>query len=36
MWQIVNGLVDEVGINVYFKGPGGGDKFLAFLGILNS
>lgn len=30
MWQIMNGLVDEVGINMYFKGPGGGDKFLAF------
>lgn len=27
-----NALVNEVGINMYFKGPGGGDKFLAFLG----
>lgn len=29
MWQIMNGLVDEVGI-VYFKGSIGRDKFLAF------
>lgn len=32
----MNGLVDEVAVNMYFKGPRGGDEFLAFLGILNS
>lgn len=30
MWQIMNGPVDEVAVNTYFKGPRGGDKFLAF------
>lgn len=30
MWQIMNGPVDEVAVNMYFKGPRGGDKFLAF------
>lgn len=30
MWQIMSGLAGEVGINMYFKGPRGGDKFLAF------
>lgn len=36
MLKIVNAFVNEVGINMYFKGPRGGDKFLAFLGTSNS
>lgn len=30
MWQIMNGLVDEVGKSMCFKGPRWEDKFLAF------
>lgn len=29
-------LDNEAGINMYFQGPGGGDKFLAFSGASNS
>lgn len=29
-------LDNEVGINMYFQSPRGGDKFLAFLGTSNS
>lgn len=30
MWQIMNGPVDEVAVNMYFKGPRGGDSSWPF------